>query len=79
MPPEKADVVRKKRKVFAINLKAARIEAGLTQEDVGKITSLTRTFISRVETAKSSVSLDHAQVLAEAVHQPLCKLLTPRE
>lgn len=76
MLPEK---IQKKRKVFAINLKAARIEAGLTQEDVGKITSLTRTFISRVETAKSSVSLDHAEVLAEAVHKPLCKLLTPRE
>jgi transcriptional regulator with XRE-family HTH domain len=79
MPSEKADTILKKRKIFAKNLKAARIEAGLTQNDVVKITGLTQTFLSRVETAQTNISLDNALLLAEVVHQPLCKLLTSED
>lgn len=79
MPPEKADAIRRKRKVFAQNLRAARIEAGLTQNDVAKITGLTQAFLSLVETAQTNISLDNAVVLAEVVRQPLCKLLTSQD
>lgn len=79
MSPEKEDAIRKKRKVFAQNLRAARIEAGLTQNDVAKITGLTQAFLSLVETASTNISLDNLVILSEVVHQPLCKLLTSKE
>ncbi len=77
--PGKKEIIHKKRRVFARNLRQARTEAGLTQEDVVKLTGLTQSFLSRIETAKSNISLDNAIVLAEVVRQPLCKLLTPKE
>lgn len=78
-PPEKEEIVLKKRRIFGRNLRAARREAGITQEDLVKKTGFTQTFISLVETAKCGVSLDAATLLADAVSQPLCKLLTPRD
>lgn len=79
MPPQKADSIRKKRKVFAQNLRAARIEAGLTQTDVAKATGLTQAFLSLLETGNTNISLDNLVILSEVVHQPLCKLFTSKE
>lgn len=79
MPPQKEDAIRKKREVFAKNLRAARIEAGLTQNDVAKITGLTQAFLSLCETGNTNISLDNLVILSEVVHQPLCKLLASKE
>ena len=63
--------------MFAHNLKAARLDAGLTQEDMMRKTGLTQPFISSVEAGKSTVSLDNASKLAKAVGKPLWQLLNP--
>jgi transcriptional regulator with XRE-family HTH domain len=76
---ESKDLILRERKIFGRNLKSARKEAGLTQEDLVKITGLTQAFISNVETAKDAVSLDNAHVLADGVGKPLRQLLTPPE
>jgi len=74
---ENKKLVRKERKILAHNLKRARIDAGLTQEDMAKRTGLTQPFISGVESGTTTISLDNASRLAEAVGQPLYKLLSP--
>ena len=76
---ENKNLILKERKIFANNLKKARLEAGLTQEDLVKRTNLTQAFISDVETGKSTVSLDNASLLADAVGQPLWQLQRPSE
>jgi transcriptional regulator with XRE-family HTH domain len=72
---ESAALIQRERETFARNLKQARKQAGLTQEDLARVTNLTQGFISDVENAKCSVSLDNANILAAAVKQPLNRLL----
>jgi DNA-binding XRE family transcriptional regulator len=73
------DLILRERKVFAFNFKQARKEAGLTQDDITKLTGLTQAYLSNVENAKNAISLDNANVLADAVGKPLRQLLTPPE
>ena len=70
-------LIQKERRVFAYNFKRARKAAGLTQDALSRITGLTQAFLSDVENAKSTVSLDNASTLAEAVGHSLLQLLTP--
>lgn len=77
---EKKDAIDKKMKAFGRNLKKARMDAGLTQDAVGKMTGLTQTFLSRLETTtQKNIGLYNAIAIAEAVRTPLCKLLTPKD
>lgn len=69
-------LVLQQRRDFARNLKKARREAGLTQEQLAKLTGLTQPFLSDVENATSNIGLDNARRIAEAVGKPLCKLLS---
>jgi DNA-binding XRE family transcriptional regulator len=74
---ESKDLILRERKIFARNFKRARLEAGLTQSDITKITGLTQPYLSDVENAKETTSLDNANLLADAVGQSLSQLLTP--
>lgn len=65
------------RAIFAKNLRAARLQAGLTQDAVSDATGFSQWFISKVETAKSSINLDNAAKLAGVVGKPLWELLKP--
>ena len=77
-PQLKSDtLIQKDRRIFAYNFKRARKAAGLTQDALSRITGLTQAFLSDVENAKSTVSLDNASALAEAVGHSLLQLLTP--
>jgi DNA-binding XRE family transcriptional regulator len=76
---ESTDLALLHRRIFARNFKQARKESGLTQDALSKITGLTQAFISNVENAKDAISLDNANILADAVGQPLRQLLTPPE
>jgi transcriptional regulator with XRE-family HTH domain len=64
---------------FARNFRKARKEADLNQDEIAAITGLTQSFISRVENGETSVSLINAKRLADALKQPLCKLINPEE
>lgn len=74
---ESKELILRERRIFARNLKHARIEAGLTQEGLSKATGLTQPFLSDVENAKSTINLDNANVIASAVGKPLSQLLSP--
>ena len=73
----KSAFILQERQVFASNFRCARKEASLTQNDITRITGLTQPYLSDVENAKSTINLDNANVLAEAVGQPLWQLLIP--
>jgi DNA-binding XRE family transcriptional regulator len=74
---EDQDMILRDRKIFARNLREARKQKGLTQEDIQKKTGLTQQFISDVENGKTTLSLDNANLLAAAVEQPIWKLTNP--
>lgn len=78
-PPESEELILRKRRIFARNLKRAREEANLTQEQLINKTGLTQGYISNLENGRKTVSLDNASLLAAAVGQPLCKLLSSSE
>ena len=61
-------------KTFSKNLRNARKDAGLSQEDLVKKTGLSQAFISGVESGKN-VGLKNASILAEAVGATLRDLL----
>lgn len=71
-------MVQQERRLFAHNFRQARKDADLSQVSLTKITGLSQAFISNVENAKSTINLDNAKALADAVGQPLWKLLTPK-
>ena len=64
-------------RVFALNFKAARLAAGLKQQDIHLLTGLAPSYISDVERMVSSVSLDSMAALSHAVKVPLFHLLHP--
>lgn len=63
------------RKVFAVNLRAARTRKGLSQEELAEVAGLHRTYVGSVERAERNVSVDGMERLAEAVGTPLWVLL----
>lgn len=65
------------RLVFARNFRKARKDAGLTQQAIKDRTGFAQSWISEVETGRSTINLDNMAVLAEVVGLPLWKLLVP--
>lgn len=64
-------------RLFAQNFKFARIRAGLSQQDVHKLCGVAASYISEVERAERSVTIERAERLAATVNVPLHVLLTP--
>lgn len=65
------------RKVFAKNLKEARLFAGYTLQTLSDKTGITVTYISGVERLTYNISLDSMTKLSHAVQVPLYALLNP--
>ena len=65
------------RKVFARNFRRARINAGLTQNDIHQSFGFAQSFISDLERCRTTVNLDNMSQLATAVGVPLWQLLKP--
>lgn len=65
------------RDVLAYNLRSCRVARGLSQEQLGFIAQLDRTFISQVERARVNISLDNIEKLAQALELDACQLLVP--
>ena len=63
--------------IFGRRFKEARINADLSQKDVHEKTGIAISFISGVEGGYRNISIERAGMLAEAVNQPLYKLLMP--
>jgi transcriptional regulator with XRE-family HTH domain len=65
------------RVAFGRNCRAARIEKGLTQRDVGAIVGLAQQNVALVEIGKANVTLDTMVRMALAVDRDLISLLVP--
>lgn len=64
------------RTTFGENLRRARLAKGLSQEALGEVAGVHRTFVGAIERAENNVSIDTMVRLASAVERPLAELLT---
>lgn len=69
----------KARQIFAMNLRKARLAKGLSQEDLGELTGLHRTYVGSVERGERNVSIDNMERFAEALGRTLVSLLKEPE
>ena len=63
------------RKTFAESLRKARLEKGLSQEDLAELAGLHRTYVGSIERAERNVSIDNMEKLAAAAGLPLSAML----
>jgi transcriptional regulator with XRE-family HTH domain len=63
------------RRIFAENLRKARLAKGLSQEDLAELASLHRTYVGSVERAERNVSIDNMERMSAAVGVSLPLLL----
>ncbi len=63
------------RRIFAENLRKARQEKRLSQEDLAELAGLHRTYVGSVERAERNVSIDNMERLAAALGVALPCLL----
>jgi transcriptional regulator with XRE-family HTH domain len=64
--------------IFAANLKAARLKAGLTQAQLAERTGLLQQYVSLVESGKQDITLKTAVVFARSVDRDVLMLLARR-
>jgi transcriptional regulator with XRE-family HTH domain len=69
----------KARQIFAMNLRKARLAKGLSQEDLGELTGLHRTYVGSVERGERNISIDNMERFAEALGRTLVSLLKEPE
>ena len=63
------------RRIFAENLRKARLAKKLSQEDLAELSGLHRTYVGSVERAKRNVSIDNMERLSAAVGVSMPDLL----
>lgn len=63
------------RMIFAKNLRKARKERGVSQEELADLAGLHRTYVGSVERGERNVSIDNMECLAFALKRPLVDLL----
>ena len=63
------------RRIFAENLRKARLAKGLSQEDLAELAGLHRTYVGSVERAERNISIDNMERLAAALDASLTSLL----
>jgi transcriptional regulator with XRE-family HTH domain len=65
------------RQRFAKQLRALRVEQGLSQEKLADLADLHRTYVGSVERAERNVSIDNMERLAQALKVDVVDLLQP--
>lgn len=65
--PDQTTPIRSLREVLAYNVRVFRVLKGLSQEKLGFLAELDRTFVSQVERAKINISLDSIEKLAQSL------------
>jgi transcriptional regulator with XRE-family HTH domain len=63
------------RQILAENLRRIRLEKGLSQEKLGELSGLHRTYVGSVERAERNVSIDNVEALAAALEVSVVTLL----
>ena len=62
---------------FGLHLKKLRLERGLSQEQLGMIAELDRTYISGIERGVRNVSLTNIFRISRALNVPTAELFQP--
>lgn len=65
------------RRLLAFNIRRYRASLGVSQEQLGELTGLHRTYISNVERAQLNVTLESLDALARALGVGAHQLLEP--
>lgn len=74
MPNELDELRGRRRAAFGAALRAARLEAGLTQEALANLARMDRSFYVELENAMHSTTVDRVCDLAAALKVPVRKL-----
>lgn len=64
------------RQLFARNIRLARKELGMSQEDMAEASGLHRTYVGDVERGERNISIDNMEKMAMAVNKRLTELLS---
>ncbi len=67
------------RQIMAENLRALRLAAHISQEELAELCGLHRTYISDIERCNRNVSIDNIEKIAKALHITASDLLKERE
>lgn len=68
-------IALKGRKLFARNMKSARMSAGISQEELAELVGLHRTYIGSVERCERNISIDNIERIALALSLKITDLL----
>lgn len=63
------------RLLFAKNIRKAREELGMSQEDMAEACGLHRTYVGSVERGERNISIDNMEAMAKAAKKSLIGLL----
>ena len=63
------------REIFSQNMKRFRIIQGISQEELGQIAGLHRTYIGSVERGERNISIDNMEKIAKALKKELTAFL----
>jgi transcriptional regulator with XRE-family HTH domain len=74
-PP--AEVPFSQREIFGENLRLAREQQGILQKDLAASVSISRAYLSQIESGVRNTNLDLAFALAAAVGKSIDELLEP--
>lgn len=66
-------------KVFGTNVRRYRKTKGLSQEKLGELSELHRTYISDIERFQRSIALENIQRIADALEVETCKFFLEGE
>lgn len=67
------------RQIMAENLRAIRVAANISQEELAELCGLHRTYISDIERCNRNVSIDNIERIAKALHITSSDLLKERD
>jgi transcriptional regulator with XRE-family HTH domain len=77
-PPHPDDPVgHDLQRIFGLNLRAARLRAGLTQEQLAEKAGSARTYVWAIEDARANLTLATAAAFANAIGTTVVNLLLP--
>lgn len=62
---------------FGTRLREIRLKKGISQERLAELAGLHRTYVSSVERGERNISLENIDKLANALEEPMAKLMPP--
>ena len=71
----KDDTKLSARLIFAQNIRRAREELGMSQEDMAEACGLHRTYVGSVERGERNISIDNMEAMAIGVGKKITQLL----